>query len=399
MAKFLFNFFIVGLLVSRLWSTTIPTQQVVDSNSVFAIELYDQLYLHEDANICISPYGLTNAMAMLYLGARDATKFQMARILHLPLDQKKYFEALQTLNRELLQPNNTTILNIYNHLWVHSNYPIEQNYILSVSNNEKNITPLEFSTNRSAAVKQVNNWVADASEGKIIDFLNSGDISAATKLLMTNVVYFKGSFLRPFIKENTQNALFSDGTDEKNVEMMHQKGEFNFLQDQNFAMIELPYSGKELELALFIILPDDKHGLKDLQKDLSTSFIFDAQNRMQPKNVEIFLPKFSFNYRVSIDELLKKLGLRLPFNQSANFSGINGKTDLYVNKILQQTFINLDENGTEATSATAVVMQPKAAIKEYATFRADHPFLFFIQDKKTSTILFIGRFQKPENRD
>lgn len=259
-----------------------------------------------------------------------------------------------------------------------------------------------FSGDASGATDLINRWVADNTAQKITKLIPPGVLDHLTRLVLVNAVYFKGDWQKKFdVKDTKEEDFHVSATETVRVPLMHKskaKLWYGVNQDLNCQAIELPYAGDRL--SMFVILPIAVDGLGKLESSLSAGELLDARERfrMQLRDVHVWLPKFKLDEQLGLTEILAKMGITDMFNKNvADFSGIDGTRELYVSKVLHQAVVDVNEEGTEAAAATAVVMMTRCAVilKDPFEFRADHPFVFFIQDNLTNSVLFLGRLVRP----
>ncbi|MFZ4394333.1 MAG: serpin family protein [Kiritimatiellia bacterium] len=371
----------------------------VSNNTALACDLYAQLKSQE-GNLFFSPYSVSTALAMTYAGARGETAAQMARTLHFTLSQADLHPAFAALSAQMnaVQQAGQVQLSIANSLWPHKSYPFLEEYLALVRKNYgTTITPVDFEKEEPKARAQINQWVEEKTQKKITNLIAS-PLDPLTRLVLVNAVYFKGKWESQFKADHTQQAPFFVA-ENKSVQapLMSQTHEFKYGAWQNAQLIELPYAGTKL--SMLVILPTEKTAqeLTKVERALSVARLTEWRAQMRKQKVQLFLPKFKVTWGVhSLKNPLLALGMRDAFAEDkADFSGMDGKRDLLVSDVLHKAFIAVDEAGTEAAAATAVMMALRAVPAPPPVFRADHPFLFLIQENATGSILFLGRVTDP----
>jgi|GEM_PF-1065690 len=400
------NFCLTALALTPFFSHGVETpeqpdiskevSQLIQSHTDFAFSLYPKID-SSDANLVFSPYSISSCLSMAYLGARDVTEQEMSQALKLDLSSKEIATPSAALNQMLMPtPNKKSYdLTLANALWLDDRtyilgdyrYAIEKQFGAKIGN-------LSFAQ-PDAALATINKWVADKTNGHIQNLLTRSDITASTRLVMTNAAYFKGSFLKPFDPQMTQDAEFYPLTrTAEMVKMMEQSGYFPYVENELFQAIALPFCGVSKgkgQLALLVLLPKSAENF-DVMLQAMPDALKETIQDLQGRKAHVKLPKFTLTKRYNLNNPLLQLGMKNPFTTQANFSGIDGLMNLYLNKVVHETFFALDENGVTAAAATGASMDITSAPTEPAEFNADHPFLFFIVDLKSTEVLFIGKF-------
>eukprot|EP00828_Plagiopyla_frontata_P010614 TRINITY_DN1569_c0_g2_i1.p1 TRINITY_DN1569_c0_g2~~TRINITY_DN1569_c0_g2_i1.p1 ORF type:complete len:354 (-),score=56.16 TRINITY_DN1569_c0_g2_i1:34-969(-) len=250
---------------------------------------------------------------------------------------------------------------------------------------------MDFINKAEGSRKFINEAVSKATNKKILNLLPEGVITTNTRLVLTNCIYFKGVWKTKFPSENTYVSSFTLANNSIiNVNMMRiMKAKFMYYEEETFQLLDLPYSGDEV--SMHVLVPRE-----GFQEDKMDTLTFNRwKNSMISQEVKLHLPKFSFEWSLEMNEILKKIGIKEIFSSQADLSGIDGDSDLYVSKVIQKTFIEVTEEGTEAAAATAVVANKKSALPQKKLVIADHPFIIFIIDHSTQEILFMGKVSNP----
>jgi serpin B len=255
----------------------------------------------------------------------------------------------------------------------------------------------DFKNNPSGATTNINNWVANKTNNKILNLIPQGAIDALTRLVLVNAVHFKANWSQQFDLRETYNmSFFVSPIQNVTVPMMHQESGFPYYSNGQLKAIELDYYGSNITMLL--ILPNQNNGLSAVESGLSAGEISSIEANLTYQQVELALPRFNITTQsIPMSSLLISLGIRSAFSPTANFSGINSPSNLSISEVYHKAFIKVNEAGTEAAAATAVIMRAGAVENPVApqAFNANHPFLFFILDKKTGTILFMGKEANP----
>ncbi|MGD9212018.1 MAG: serpin family protein [Desulfobacteraceae bacterium] len=373
----------------------------VQGNNSFAFELYHELGA-QDGNIFYSPYSISVALAMAYAGARNDTETQIADTLHFELSQAKLHPAFKNLSDELASRNyeEATVedgrgfkLNIANAAWGQEGYTFLDEYLDTLDlNYGGGFNPVDFMADPEAARIIINNWVSEQTEDRIPDLIAEGVLNTMTRLVLTNAVYFNAAWGYPFVDDRTyQEQFFLLDGQTSTVDMMHQTTEFGYSEGENYQAVSLPYQNEELSMV--ILLPQE--GQFDLfESSLSSEKIEMIMQEMSSCEVNLSLPKFTFESDFTLKTPLQNMGMIDGFSENADFSGITGERSLFISDVIHKGFVAVDEEGTEAAAATAVVFDNYSMVQN-EDFIADRPFIFLICDHATETILFIGRVMSP----
>ena len=376
-------------------------QGVVDGNNIFAFKLYKELQSTTDQNQFYSPFSISTALAMTYAGARNETALQISQTMNFPQGEKFHSDYKHLLNRLDEGTEGKIKLNIANGLWAQNDFKFLDSYFDIVKSNYRSeLTNVDFIDNssRETVRKEINTWVEKKTNDKIKDILSKGDLTSLTKLVLVNAIYFYGDWAEPFKKEATQPKDFNlmDGA-KINVPFMNQQIKYNYYEDSKIQAIEIPY--KDNKASMVIFLPVKNSGMSEFEKSFDYKYYQDIISSFQPSDVRLSLPKFQTTRSIDLGTTLSKMGMPLAFSQTdADFSGMTGKRDLYITKVIHQAFIHVDEKGTEAAAATVVLMGLMAMRNpiEPKIFNADHPFIFLIKDNTSGSIFFMGKIMKPE---
>lgn len=370
--------------------------KVVAGNTEFAVDLYGQLRTNA-GNVCFSPYGISTALAMTYGGARGETAEQMARTLHFDLPADQLHPAFAALEAELnAVPKKGQIqLAVANSLWPQKDFPFLPDYLaLCQKYYGTSITPVDYRKDAEAARKTINDWVEAKTEQKIVELLKPKMVGGGTRLVLVNAIYFKGKWAQQFDSKLTQEQPFHLSPEKQvTAPLMRQTSDFKYAEFPGLQVLELPYSGDDL--SMIVLLPREADGLGHLEKELTAQNLASWTTNLQSQKVEVILPKFKITCEFALRPTLAALGMTNAFDPLlADFSGMDGRKDLFISKAVHQAFVDVNEEGTEAAAATAVLMG-FGGYTPPPVFRADHPFLFFIRDNHNGSILFIGRIEAP----
>jgi len=373
-------------------ATAAGVSGVVDANNKFAFELYSELKDKED-NVFFSPYSISTALAMTYEGARGQTAEEMQSVFHFPEDDNIRRPAFARVYNLLNKPEKEYLLSTANALWAQEDFKFLDSYLNAV---EKyyggKTTNLDFRTETEKSRKIINSWVEKQTNDKIKDLIPQGILSPATRLVLTNAIYFKGKWVEQFDEDSTRDADFRVSPDNiVKVPMMRNTEDFNYAETDDLLILEMLYEGEEL--SMIILLP--KEDLASLEQSLTAEKLAEWKNLLSKERVSVQIPRFKFETKYYMKDTLMDMGMPVAFSENADFSGMTGKRDLFISNVIHQTFVEVNEEGTEAAAATAVAMVESAAPSEIKIFRADHPFIFLIQERETGNILFLGKISDP----
>ena len=372
---------------------------MVAGNTALALDLY-QRERDRSGNLFFSPYSISSALAMTTAGARGSTEQEMAKALHFSLPQPELaagFAQLAERFRQIAESKHAS-LTVANSLWCEKRYAFNPAFLeLNRKYYGAEVRSLDFAGEPEAARGAINAWIARQTQDKIRDLLQPPQISKFTTLVLCNAIYFKGSWVTKFDPKATTPAPFFLTRDQHvDVPMMSASFKVRSHETENAVLFALPYAGDDL--AMIVILPNEVDGLGAVEKRLTAGDLqswFTALDRADEAKAQVALPKFKLNCRIGLADDLKALGMPRAFTAAADFSGISPAKDLFISDVVHQAFVDVNEEGTEAAAATAVVMTRSRAHDQPLILQADHPFLFLIRERRTGTILFLGRVTDP----
>jgi len=385
----------------RITSPDVSTSEqalLVEGNSAFAFELYQAIKGEED-NLFYSPYSISLALAMTYAGARGETAQQMADTLQFLLDQDKLHPAFNWLDAELAKRGEGAAgkdgegfrLNIVNAIWGQKDYEFLSAFLdVLAENYGAGLRILDFITETEKSRLTINDWVSDQTEGRIEDLIPQGAIDALTRLVLTNAIYFNAAWAYPFDDDMTADGPFYllDGG-QVTVPMMKQTESFGYTEGEGYQAVELPYDGGELSM---VILLPEAGNFEAFEEGLQAQQVCDIISSLQATQIGLNMPKFEFDSEFNLKDTLADMGMPIAFTGDADFSGMTGNRELSISDVVHKAFVAVDEAGTEAAAATAVIMKLTAAPEQVTI---DRPFIFLIRDIDTGAILFVGRVLNP----
>lgn len=336
---------------------------------------------------------------MTYGGAAGETKEQMGKVLHVDLPDSRLEAGFGTLNTLLNAKSPGYQLNVANRLWVQSDFRFQASFLKStLEHYGAEPDKVDFAEPESAR-RTINEWVAGQTDGKIPELLSAGVLQDKTRFVLTNAIYFKGTWKFRFAKTDTHKASFQVAKDHQiQVSTMQQTGALRYTQVDDAQLLELPYVGGHLSMV--ILLPTRLDGLAALEKKLVANDVQKWMSGLHDEDeVEVYLPKFTFTSQLGLKDKLSSLGMSLAFSDRAEFSGISTEKAQKLFDVIHQAFVDVNEDGTEAAAATGHIGgDAPGPVSRTIVFRADHPFFFLIKDQRTGAILFLGRVVDPNKR-
>ena len=379
------------------------TNDLVSANNQFAIEMYKEFGKGKSENLFFSPWSISSAFAMTYEGAKGNTAEEMRKVFYFPENGIVRNSSFAALYNKINTPNNAYELSTANALWAEKTYSFLEDYTNTIDNYYRGkVTNLDFINDPVDSADTINSWVEDKTNDKIKDLVPASALTPLTRLVLTNAIYFKGTWVNQFDKSLTEKEDFRITDFEKvKTDMMHMDGQegFKYAETEDLQIIELPYKGDKL--SMIILLPKENE-LKPIEEKFTAEKLDELQSEMYSHEVIVSIPKFKFETKYFMVDNLKNMGLELAFTEkkpgiaSADFSGMDGTKELYISDVIHQAFVDVNEEGTEAAAATAIVMMgATSAPMPPLVFKADHPFMFIIQENETNSILFIGQVVNP----
>ena len=386
------------VFIGNSYGRPVKTLSISSANNRLTLNLLQQLY-NEENNVFFSPFSISTAFGMLFNGAKDKSAQELSEVLgynfgHLSNDGIN--EEFATVLRQMQDiDQNKYQLNVANKLVAQQSFQILQTFRDDLQKYfQTDIESTDFIQNGKAAMDAINEWVRHQTHDMIQKLLDQ-PLSQSTRLVLLNAFYFKGIWKTKFLKNEThEEVFFNKGITEMKTQMMSRVGNFNFTQipELDSSLLELPYS--EEDMSLYIVLPNQRQGLKRLTTDLTDFAVIEKSiTHLREVKVHVTIPKFKIETSYSLNKPLMALGMKQIFTPEADLSRIDGKKDLYVSEVLHKAVIEVNEEGSEAAAVTGIVIEVKSVIQDIY-FRADHPFVFFIRDNRNGMILFSGHINK-----
>jgi serpin B len=348
-------------------------------------------------NVFFSPYSMYTAFAMAYEGAAGSTAKEIASVFSFPAKTKDLRAELGALRKDLEHAARDAEFVQANSFWAQKDFKFLPAYLKTLrSAYGADAMQADFLGKTEEARRGINAWTDNKTRGKIRELFPQGSLDQLTRLVLVNAVYFKGRWKAPFKKEMTSEADFTlDGGTKTRVHMMAAPGtrEAQYGETDELQAVRLPYAGGGL--SMLVLLPKEGRSLADLQRGFSPQKLEEIRKELYNQKVKVFLPRFKFSSGYRLNGALAGLGMPEAFTDKADFSGMEKGKRLYIQTAFHKAFVEVSEEGTEAAAATGVAMGLKSMVMDFAVFRADRPFLFFIEDPRSGLVLFMGRMENP----
>jgi len=402
--------------ISALADTQADQDSLAAANTGFAFDLLKQIADRQpNGDVFISPYSVSTVLQMVVDGAAGSTKQEMESVLYLnemvgdtatggpkqEIESVRYLngmaardEACKSLVQSITSGQSNVILSLANSIWFKQGVELRAEFLTGCSNYFKAETgALDFTSPQSAKI--INYWAEENAHGRIKDIVQ-WPMKPLTRIILANAIYFKGRWAREFDKSATKGRAFTlpDGT-QKQVPMMQQRGHFDYVQGRGFQAVRLPYAGGRLEMHL--LLPDHGSDVKKLLAGIDRSvWQNEIQRLFRDREGIVVLPRFKLNYNVVLNEPLEALGIKRAFSAKADFSAMSTGS-LFLSEVRQKSFVEVNEDGTEAAAVTSGIFHASIAMRPESPFEMvlDHPFFFVIGDRTTHSILFMGIVSNP----
>ncbi len=389
---------------SRQSALDVPAADVAElvaGNTAFALDLYGQVR-SDPGNVFYSPYSISVALGMTYAGARGETEAQMADALRFTLGQDRLHPAFNAVDLALASRGEGASatdgegfeLNVVNKLWGQIGFAFRDEFLdVLAQYYGAGMSLLDFSASPEPSRVAINDWVSDVTRERIEDLIPFGVITPDTRLVLTNAIYFNAAWADPFDPADTRDGAFFllDGS-EVLVPFMSGVAMYGYATGDGYETVELPYEGQELSMV--VIVPDAGR-FEEFEDGLSTERLQALVSELRRERLQLSMPKFTFSWETSLKTVLSDLGMPIAFEGAADFSGMADTATLAIQDVIHQAFVAVDEEGTEAAAATAVVIGETSVPVDPLIVTVDRPFVFFIRDIETGTILFLGRVVNP----
>ncbi len=367
---------------------------IVENNNDFAFRLFKNISSQDSTNVFISPISISTALSMTYDGAKGKTAKEMRKTLGFTKDQSYSHDEITNLLK-FYQNDTENLFTIVNAAFAQEKYNFNEKYFDLLKDYNALIKQANFidDTKREEARLEINQWVMDNTNDKIEDLLDKSSVDKLTRLVLLNAIHFKADWMYEFPEDRTRQMIFQHPSRQYIASFMHTKQKFLYFEDSTFSMLEIPYTDNQA--AMYVILPKDTC-INNFIDNLNYANFTSAIESSKEEIIDLLIPKFKIEDKYKLKKNLKEMGMLRAFTTKANFKGMNGRSDLMIDDVIHQSFIEVNEKGTEAAAATAVVVRQKSQPKTtYLNF--NRPFIFVIVEKNEKSILFIGKFMNPEN--
>ncbi|MDR2010506.1 MAG: serpin family protein [Bacteroidales bacterium] len=390
---------IMILLLGMLITISLNSQsleKLIESNNKFTFDVFKEISKSTDSgNVFLSPLSVSTALSMAYYGAAGNTAKEIKDVLYFTGSPKNTHNDFKNLlNYYKLQYAHS--FNISNAAVIQDKYNFKKPYLELLDGYDAKMIKTNFrdEKEREDARKNINKWIAENTGNKIEELLGKESLDDRTRLVLLNAIYFKNNWKYSFSEKKTQQMIFYGLSDIQYVtDFMNVREKFNYYEDENIRMIELPYENDSI--SMYVIQPG---GIKDFN-EFCTSFSYDdfsivEKQATKVRNIDLYFPKFTISGKYDLKEPLMQVGINDAFSANANFSKMTGRKDLFIDEVMHQSFIEVDEKGTEASAATAVVIKEKS-VPQVIHVSFNKPFIFIIKEKSKNSVLFVGKYVKP----
>jgi len=372
----------------------VQAQNSIESNNQFGFDFYQKI--RTNSNFVFSPASISSAFAMTYNGAAGNTFNEMAQVFHFNKNLIEFnsdYKNLFTLDEK---QKDFQFYNA-NSLWIQEGLEIEHDFLdVNKTYYEASLNLMDFIKNAEKSRITINDWVSKKTHNKINDLLGPSSIDNATRLVLVNALYFKGSWKKQFKKDHNTKENFQVGKrDYIETEFMNTSINTWYFQDKYAEIVDIPYSNDDY--SLMVIVPKCYRKFKKLEKKLNFEYYNNFIAKKEKKQVKLSIPKFNIKSDYDLGETLIKMGLKDAFTSNADFSGITKQEKLYISEAIHKATIEINEEGTEAAAATAVVMRKTSVLLDNIELKIDKPFIYILRNNKTNCIYFMGKIVNPNN--
>jgi serpin B len=390
--------FLLNISYSKELMGSLPqnAKEVAKGNNQFSLDLYSNISKKEKGNIFFSPFSIYSAFVMVYEGADGKTAEEIGSVFNFQKESKERWRNWELILNDINKKSKEYELFTANALWIQEGFKTLPEYKRVIEEYYKGtVSTLDFAGKTDKARMEINRWVEEKTNKKIRNLFYPGSLNQLTKLVLTNAIYFKGEWFKQFDKNETRDEDFRVSKEKiVKVLMMRIEGQnarFNYAEMEDLQILEMDYKGNEL--SMIVLLP--KKDIEKLEKSLTEENLRNWLKRLREERVDVFFPKLKLNKKYILNENIKEMGATSAFTPGeANFSRIDGTKRLFIQIAVHQAFLEVNEEGTTAGGATGIGIGI-TAVPVKKVFRADHPFIFIIQEKENGNILFMGRVYDP----
>ncbi|NVO08838.1 MAG: serpin family protein [Bacteroidales bacterium] len=367
---------------------------ISDYNNQFAFDFFKKVSDNDAGNIFFSPISISTAMGMTYVGANGETQNQISKVFHFPANSSKFHRLQGSIPKLLSSKADSIKLSMVNTIWLEKTYTIKKAFDKTLKDEYRaSLERADFINKYEESRILINNNISKATSDRIKDLLPPNSLNSLTRLVLTNAVYFKADWKTKFQKERTGDAKFYV-TPQKPIKckMIGLKSKFNYFEDDKVQAIEIPYSGNNF--SMLIILPQQDQNIDVLIKGINQDYLNSIINGLTEQSISISIPKYKLSTGYQLKKVLSDMGMPQPFSDDADFSKMSSGNNLKISNVFHKAFIEVNEEGTETSAATAVVIAMKSIGIE-RTFIANRPYIFLIREKSSGLVLFMGRINDP----
>lgn len=364
-------------------------QNIVKANNRFMLDFYSLASSKAEDNVFFSPWSMISAFSVLYEGAKGDTAEEIGSAFYLPRDDSARRTSFESMQGELNVNGSGYELRNANALWIKNGFGVKEDFVNTARQfYDSEVAEVSF----PADEEKIDAWVEQKTNNKIKDLVKD-KTDSSTRLVITNAVYFKGTWLTQFDPNQTKEDDFKVNPEKTvKVPMMHRDGGFTYLETGDLQILSMPYKGERM--SMMVLLPKDGN-LESFEESLSVQELEGWKQSLQQQRVKVFIPKFTLQTAYGLTEKMQKLGMSLAFDpDNADLSGMAEK-QLFVQFAIHKAFVDVNEEGTEAAAATGIGIGLTSEPSPPPVFRADRPFVFLIQDNETGLVLFMGKVVDP----
>ncbi|MDP4223479.1 MAG: serpin family protein [Bacteroidota bacterium] len=367
---------------------------LIGSGNSFAFDIFKRVLSGTPGsnNVMISPLSISYALSMTVNGADGSTRDSILKALRVNgLSVDALNKSYKSLTEALLSVDKRVLMSIANSVWTENNFIIRQAFINILTEYYK-ADSKSFDIDDPTAPDKINAWISDKTNGLIknmVDKLSDNDV-----MLLINAIYFKGKWSSEFDKsKTTQMPFYKNSGLSADVPMMKQEKEYKVFRGSGFIFAEFPYG--QGNFVMDVIVPDDNNGLQNILPSVTDSNLTTWVSQLSNTKVDLSFPKFKYGFKIKLKDILSDMGMSIAFHDGADFSNISDQFDLLINEVTHQSFIETNEEGTEAAAATVVEIGVTSFPPSLLVLKLDHPFLYIIRETTTNSIIFMGRVSDP----